>query len=132
MDQFYFIVLLSASVILILLLTFIGVLLYSSESTTKFPPANSICPDYWTINADRTCGFPQNPTARNIGNIKATAGIIASNQQIPGLSGNGKSINFSDSGWASLYPSTTAKCAKKKWTIDNRIEWDGISNTSNC
>ena len=127
MEQFYFIVLVAASVILILLLTFIGTLLYTSTSTSKFPPTAGICPDYWTINSDKTCKIPQNAGSRNIGNVLKNALTSATT---PGL--NGTSINFSADAWASMYPSTTAFCAKQRWVRENRLEWDGITNSSSC
>ena len=127
MEQFYFIVLVAASVILILLLTFIGTLLYTSSSTSKFPPTAGICPDYWVINSDKTCKIPQNSGARNIGNVLKN---VLTSDNTPGLTGT--SINFSHNDWASLYPSTTAFCAKQKWARDNRLEWDGITNSAGC
>ena len=136
MEQFYFIVLITASVILILLLTFIGILLYSSTTATKFPPANNICPDYWLINPDKTCQFPQIMTGRNQGKLASSIsnGVtqITDKSTLPFLTTDKKSIDFSKGAWASLYPSTTANCAKKKWAIDNGIEWDGYSNSYNC
>ena len=135
MDSFYFIVLVTASVILILLLTFIGTLLYTSKSTTKFPPATNICPDYWDIGADKTCQYPQVANSRNVGNLKAgRSGTVYQVQDTatPGLNTDKTRIDFSHPGWATLYPSTTSGCAKKKWAIDNSIEWDGVSNSAIC
>ena len=126
MEQFYFIVLVSASVILILLLTFIGTLLYTSTSTAPFPPTANICPDYWQITSNKTCKIPS-PGARNPFTYLSS---LPSEQQPVGL--NGTSIDFGHADWSRKYSGMTALCAKKKWAEANRITWDGITNSSSC
>ena len=45
-------------------------------------------------------------------------------------------MNGNDASWNSIYGNSytglTARCAKRKWAIDNGIVWDGITNYNGC
>ena len=45
-------------------------------------------------------------------------------------------MNNNDASWNTIYSNTyaglTARCAKRKWAIENGIVWDGITNYNGC
>ena len=45
-------------------------------------------------------------------------------------------MNGNDASWNKIYSNSyaglTARCAKRKWAIDNGIVWDGITNYNGC
>lgn len=55
MDSFYFTVSIVAIVMLILILTYIGILMkYYSSSDEAYPEIANTCPDYWKLETDAT------------------------------------------------------------------------------
>ena len=69
MNSFQVIVLSIAVVILILVLTFVGVLMSRTTGSTVFPPTANDCPDYWQVRSDGTgCNIPM-PGAANLGSV---------------------------------------------------------------
>jgi hypothetical protein len=131
MDLFNIIVLSTAIVILVIILTYIGIKL-SSKSDTKnaYPPQSASCPDYWqTVTTDpSSCMIPLK-TAKNTGKIYNAEGILTLNPSTTyGLNNN--SINFSEAGWTR--GGINSICSKKAWANQNSILWDGVSNYNSC
>jgi len=123
MDVFYLIVLSIAVVLLILILTFIGLLMRNQRKGEIFPPVSNTCPDGWTVATDsNSCIIPTSvPTA--------FAGITDSNT--PGRSADKSAIDFSNSGWTGL-GGKSAICAKRNWANTYGVVWDGVSNYNSC
>ena len=122
MDIFYIIVLSIASIILILLLTYVGINMKSSiNSSTTFPPTKSTCPDYWVAD-NSGCKIPAD-TARNAPTSINSTGL-------PGYDSVRGSINFSDAGWS--VGGMASVCAQKKWANQSGIVWDGVTNYNGC
>jgi hypothetical protein len=135
MEWFYFIVIVIAIVLLIVMLTFVGSKMVDDRnkgnSDTIFPPVKNTCPDLWeaTENSsnDILCKVPTDP--------KKNVGLLTSNTKFtetPGNStddNNNQFIDFSDSGWET---SGSAECAQKAWANNNNILWDGTSNYNSC
>ena len=97
---FYFTVIITATIILITSLTFIGYILYNNLYHKQFPPVSpSICPDYW-ISKDNVCYNSQN------------------------LGTCGKSKNFNHS----QFKGNEGLCNKKKWANICGVAWNGITN----
>ena len=69
MDRFFIIVLSIAVVLLILILTFIGLMMKStSTNNAVFPPVVNTCPDYWSVGMDTSsCAIPTDSTQKNVG-----------------------------------------------------------------
>jgi hypothetical protein len=124
---FYSTVLLVATVILILSLTYVGVLMYSANSSALFPPQIAACPDQWSISSDGSgCVIPAS-TSKNYGTLSASA--YAS---VPGyyLDDNGNNaINFNNSNWTGIN-GTSSVCNKQKWANSTGVIWDGITNNN--
>jgi hypothetical protein len=125
MNEFQSTVLMCAAAILILSMTFLGIVMYSSQSTNVFPPRALPCPDYWTMNASNVCvnttttntWSNPNPTAAPFGTDSATSR---------------KTIDPNSAAWATMYPGTSAFCAKQNWALANDVAWDGITNSNSC
>jgi hypothetical protein len=141
MDSFQMIVLAIAVLILIIILTFIGITLASSNKSLVFPPVSNTCPDYWQVSSDgNTCMVPATSTVTNSGTIfDKTTGQLQSAfttttltmkapYGTPGYS-DGK-IGFSDAGWTANGKSTI--CQQKSWSNNYGIQWDGVSNYNSC
>lgn len=108
--NFQRLVLLIASIILILTLTFIGVSMRSKASSTVYPPVIADCPDYW--EAEPLNGDPTKPVCKNvkgIGNVNCE-----------------KSMNFN----SNEFIGDGGFCAKKKWAEQCDLTWDGVTNTN--
>jgi hypothetical protein len=135
METFYLTVLIVATIVLILILIFIGILLKGGNQNLAYPPNYGICPDYWKYDIDqKKCIIPSNiPDAMNLGNMynETTKTLNDNILDSPGYSydvSNGlvtQYIDFSNNSWDGI-------CNKKKWTNTNNIVWDGVSNYNNC
>ena len=134
METFHIIVLSVATVALILILIFVGVLLSKGDTNAAFPPSYGMCPDYWEIDASSNkCLIPNIKTTKlNIGNMYDEVEILKDAiTYTPGygydISNNviTQYIDFSDPKWK-------GQCDKKKWANENGIVWDGISNYNSC
>ena len=134
METFHIIVLSVATVALILILIFVGVLLSKGDTNSAFPPSYGMCPDYWVMDASSNkCLIPNIQTTKlNIGNMYDTDETLKDAiTYTPGygydISNNviTQYIDFSDPKWK-------GQCDKKKWASENGIVWDGISNYNNC
>lgn len=132
MDLFYIIVLTIAVIFLILTLTYVGLAMKSKTSnTTVYPGTTHVCPDYWNLASDGVSCLIPNAGSKNVGSSYNSSGATALNSKTTyGLSADGKSINFSAPGWGTA--GSNAICAKQKWTINNNIVWDGVTNHNNC
>jgi len=153
MDSFYTIVLSIAVVILILILTYIGVIMSYNNGAGTFPPQYSMCPDYWNVSSvdSNSCLIPTDVTHKNIGPISKksdgkllsslydSAGkLLLNKSNTPGIYCDGTScsgnklnaINFGDAGWTKSGISPV--CAKRTWANNFGIVWDGISNYNSC
>ena len=133
MDSFYFTVLIIATVALIIVLTYIGILMSSpSESAVVFPPMASTCPDYWTVSPDdiHKCEIPSH-RADNIGRIYSDdkTGLLLNPDNTKGLELSTKTINVGAVEWGQA---GAAVCKKREWASQFGIVWDGISNYNGC
>lgn len=132
MDIFYIIVLSIAAVLLILILTYIGLLMKSPKAaTSSFPPTINTCPDYWSIGTDpSSCAIPSSGS-KNQGSIyDNTFKLILTPKNTPGINLTNNDIVLSHEGWTAGGASTI--CAQKKWANQYGIQWDGVSNYNGC
>jgi hypothetical protein len=144
MEMFYKIVIIVAVILLILILTYIGILLaekkLTGENLVGFPPVKSSCPDNWEAKVDANnkvfCVVPSSQK-KNVGTILDESIVDNTKMNYEMTSGYDSTtfsgsnvINFDDSLWAGSGKS--ADCAKKDWANTYDILWDGISNYTNC
>jgi hypothetical protein len=123
MDSFYVIVLSIASLLLIIILTYIGVKMTDKSSNVSvYPPSSQPCPDYWLQSSNAAfpgCVIPP-ATQANTKPFKST-NTYGMNNNI---------INFDDPAWATN--GKTKLCNQKDWANKYNIQWDGVSNYNNC
>jgi hypothetical protein len=156
-DSFYLTITIIAAVILILSLTYVGVLLYSTKSTVAFPPTQSKCPDYWTIDTSGKCKVPTSTNDKNASGLtfngspgitrqldKTTNTIfqygissVIDNTTAASPANTAYSLmDVSDASWNNLtiggVNAGNALCNKARWARGANIVWDGISNTNQC
>ena len=99
--NFQKITMLVASIILILMLTFIGYVLYNNRQNKQFPPVIGECPDYWII---------QNKQCRNPHNLGRCPGP--------------KNFN------TKYYKGHGGNCMKSKWAKNCNLSWQGLTNNT--
>ena len=124
MEIFYLIVLVIATAILILILTFVGLIMQRGKKNLVYPPMANTCPDNWTVLADGSCNIPTTTSSNsNLGNNPITwpSGFT------PPPVGN---FDPNDSKWTTS--GKTAVCAQNAWANQNNILWDGVSNYNSC
>ena len=100
--SFQKIAVISAIVILIVSLTFMGWAMYKSQRNATFPPVVGNCPDYWAAKD----GLCENPL--NLG----TCGS--------------KPKDFNQL----LFQGDQGSCMKKRWANGCNVAWDGIANNN--
>ena len=129
METFYLIVLGVATVILILILTFIGILMQSQKKGQVWPPVINTCPDKWTVDGSGNCTIPSSGDDGYL-NMGSTATAISTSLDNYKPSGLTDGFDPKHSAWAAKGAST--QCAQKAWTQKYGILWDGISNFNGC
>jgi len=137
MDIFYIVVISIAAVLLILILTYIGILMKQTKgANTAYPPVQATCPDYWDYITDTSSCVIPSSTEKNVGsiygNVNANRPLILNSTNTFGLktSGTNAVIKFTDSGWISKGKS--AVCGQRDWANTYGIVWDGVSNYNGC
>jgi hypothetical protein len=130
MELFHVIVLTVALVILILLLTFIGILMAKQKTSLTYPPAYNTCPDYWSVATDGSSCVIPNYGGINTGKLYTGMVLDPSVFSTPGFtaatSTTPNQINFKASGWNGTV------CSQKTWTANYNVVWDGVSNYNSC
>lgn len=101
--NFQLIVLYISLILLLIILAFIGFMLYKYQENVAFPPEISECPDYWKVIGIENC--------ENIMNL-----------------GNGAPQTMDFSG--AQYQGTIGMKNKKNWALQYGITWDGITNNN--
>ncbi len=131
------IVLGAIGVLLILMLTAVGLLMYSAKAKPE-APLRSPCPDYWEFDGSG-CRFN---SGVNTGELLIST--ITAAPSPPSTPDNTSiyyvttddpavhKVNPKSNKWSQLYPGMTADCAKGKWARDLGIVWDGYTNSTEC
>ena len=132
MDLFYTIVLSIATIVLIVLLTYIGIQLSKPSITVPvFPPTYNSCPDFWQVQGN-ACLIPSS-VGKNIGSIYDNKNGMVSLQlnqsNTNGISSDNKGIDFDSPNWGT---GKSLICAQQKWANTYGILFDGISNYNGC
>jgi hypothetical protein len=121
MDYYYIIVSVVATIILVLILTYVGILITSTQKKATYPPSYNLCPDYWKSNGSGVCVMPTN-------GVNTTSPMKGNTY---GYTEGSNSINFSDAGW-SAGGTGDQRCGWQKWANLNEIQWDGVTNYNGC
>ncbi len=103
-------VLMTALIILILLLIFIGIAMKNNQDTTAWPPIIGDCPDYWVdLSGNGAACF----NSHSLGKCN-----------LPGNSNEKNVMDFSQD----PFNSSNGLCAKYKWAKTCGVTWDGITS----
>jgi hypothetical protein len=143
MDQFYMIVMGAIGVLLIIMLTAVGLLMYSAKSTPD-TPIRSTCPDYWEFDGVG-CKFGIDDNGVNKGELTMTkintdtpdykdAGVDAAKIYYrTSAADQTYFLNPAATRWTGVkYKGLSEVCSKGKWATDLGIVWDGYTNTTEC
>ena len=136
MDSFYLIVLAVATLVLILMLAFLGWNMSNAKKGTRFPTITTSCPDNWksekitpTGGADIiACKRPDN---FNKGDAKLDNYMTLATS-FGYITGKTEYLNFADNLWNKDVKTPNPTCAKKKWANDHGIRWDSVENANYC
>jgi hypothetical protein len=110
MAAFQTIVMITAAIILVVSLCFIGMALRKQKNSAVFPPVIANCPDYWTDTSGNKGSGCTND--QNIGNLSCAS-----------------TMDFSKP----MFAGSMGACAKYKWAQQCNLSWDGITNNpGNC
>ena len=121
MDYYYIIVSAVATIILVLILTYVGILMTSTQKKATYPPSYNLCPDYWNSNGSGICVIPTNGVNTKtpwVGNVY-------------GYTAGASNIDFSDARWSDG-STGDQRCGWQKWANANEIQWDGVTNYNGC
>jgi len=118
-NNFQKIVLTVAIIIFIILLLFIGSVLYNEKRNSSFPPVVSSCPDFWLDREITT------QTSIDGNNSSETTGKCYNNHNL-GNPSCSKEMDFTGDFWTG----TDGTCNKYKWAKGCDLTWDGITNNS--
>lgn len=144
MELFYIIVSIATVIILIISLTFVGLMMRNGKKTQQFPPNVEQCPDRW-IPDGSYCHFngvnngtyafdgkflkegasKYEGTSTEQGNVVPFF-VKGGTQELQ----NSTTIEPSSSKWTSTGVSSI--CAQNKWATKYGIQWSGISQLNNC
>ena len=119
MGGFQRIVLITAIVLLIICLVFIGMILSKSKKNSQWPPIVGSCPDYW-IDTQGNGGNCVN--VENLGKCTSGTGVTPANLQ--NATNSIISMNFD----AAQYKGSQGTCNKYKWANSCGVTWDGITS----
>ena len=132
--DFHRTVLLVALVILIITLIVIGTF-YKKITDAGYPYTQDICPKLWTMDGSGNC---LNPSCTESDKSKCNAleagGSWANTANTPGyitVASNG-GFNPNDSSWENYNSASSTICGKKSWSLENKVDWNGISTYNPC
>jgi hypothetical protein len=140
METFYIVVLSIAAILLIILLTFIGIIMGKQKTSQTFPSEKNHCPDFWKVSNDPSmpqyCVIPDSSSGLNCGTLYSGS-LLTADMSNPSITPGFKSvkqpdnsvinyINFKDPGWSG------GICAQKTWAKKYQIVWDGVTNYNSC
>lgn len=144
MEIFYGVVIFVAIVGLIVLLTAAGLIMNSAKYAGVFPPRQSKCPDYWTVDSEGKCNTtltgvnaPKTSTGSTLttptDETDATAQLssVGLTSNIASINGNTLKVNFSSTDIDKIY-GLSHECNLARWCTAYKVEWDGVTNDPKC
>ena len=134
MDSFYLIVLGVATLVLIILLAFLGWNMSNAKKGTKYPVITTTCPDNWTsekVDTDILCKRPASDQF-NRGKSELDAYMTTSNSVGYVSTDKTDYLNFADNKWNTDVKVPNPTCAKKAWAAKYGIKWDSVDSANYC
>jgi len=139
MDSFYFIVLGVATLVLILMLAFLGWTMSQTKKGSNYPEIVKTCPDNWmveTVDGKIVCKRPVAGQA-NRGSVANGASdslddYMSNNVSVGYVKDNTDHLNFANDLWSSDTNTPNPNCAKRNWAKKYEIKWDSIDSANYC
>jgi len=129
-------------IVLIVTIIMVAIILSSTASSSTYPPAVDVCPDYWstlnTVEPDQTTACitsmygccSDNITAKTLEGTNCPQ--MCFNTKLLGTPTETESVplkmNFNDPDFIG----SNEKCSKQTWAQKFGLTWDGITNASVC
>jgi hypothetical protein len=137
MDSFYLIVLGVATLVLIILLAFLGWNMSNAKKGTKYPVITTTCPDNWTsekVGANILCKRPASGqfnygSTTDPNNLTTYMTTLTS---VGYVEGKTDYLNFADNKWNTDVKVPNPTCAKKAWAKTYGIKWDSVDSANYC
>lgn len=131
MDSFYLIVLGVATLVLILMLAFLGWTMSQTKKGSNYPKIVQTCPDNWMGDSTIVPGkiVCKRPEGANRGSLDAYMSNTAS---VGYVAANTNYLNFADDLWSSDTTTPNPNCAKRNWAKTYEIKWDSIDSANYC
>jgi hypothetical protein len=138
MASFQKTILILAILFFIVILVFIGLMLWKNQTSQPWPPSVPTCPDYWVAvdssNAETIASsLDFTDFSFNYDTISNASGSgnYCYNVQGLGISGSGISGSGTGTGLASKklmdFSKYSTSCEKYNWAVANNVAWDGIT-----
>ena len=144
MDSFYLIVLGVATLVLILMLAFLGWNMSQVKKGSRYPTNTTSCPDNWTPERKTigdakvlVCNRPASGYNRGddakLGSKSPYNVSLSSfmNNEKTGDKINGAHLNFSSEEWGK-YNNKDVTCEKRDWANSYGIKWDSVESANYC
>lgn len=147
MEPFYLIVLAIATIMLILLLAFIGIMMKKQNTSDVFPPVANTCPDGWTHDASNNAclfnednfGYDDTNQAYKLDNAYKVFDNLRDNSaniiyRVDATNAGIKGFKIDPVNGAPIWNTDglTSLCSQKSWANKNQLLWDGVSNYNSC
>lgn len=142
MDTFYLIVLGVATLVLILMLAFLGWNMSQVKKGSRYPTITTTCPDNWTAET-KTIGDAKvlvcnRPTSGyNMGNDTKQGNTVPYNVSLPSFMRNEKTGDKINGAY--ILPTSeewgkkkNATCEKRDWANAYGIRWDSVESANYC
>ena len=126
-----------ATVVLIVILIFVGIMMQYQNAGDSWPPTSSTCPDGWATAATG-CAVPTTTATggntigdTNTGNLSGS--LSSSTTWATNIGGSGTTnyvVDPANAAWSKQ--GLTPQCALGAWANQNNIQWNGYSNFNGC
>jgi len=91
----------------------------NQNAITNYPPYQSKCPDYWTVNSNGTCTQPSSNVNNLPSSYNPSRDTKIKSTDVSGPTTGPRIFDFTK----------YSVCDKKAWAKQWNIEWDGVSNS---
>lgn len=125
MNEFNTMVLNIAIIVFIITLVVVGIILYYSVRNSTFPPFDTVCPTYYTVDGSN-CVWNENLYSEAVSTSPKYPAIATQG------SGDGCTRVSIDTFYGNGFDRDEVLCAKNRWAKQCGVFWDGVTNNSDA